>query len=78
MEFTDHSKRETYEAPSVDGCIITGAALLQMNNLRTSKTFGECCEIEISKKVEWKSCLTFTEKHQENEKHVKEGERTKG
>ena len=33
MEFTDDSNKETYEAPSVDGCIITGAALLQMNNL---------------------------------------------
>ena len=27
---------------------------------------------------EWTSCLTFTEKHQGNKKHLKEGERMKG
>ena len=40
-----------YETPRVDGCIIDGAALVQMNNLRTSKTFREYCGIEISEKV---------------------------
>ena len=54
-QFTDDSNKETfekYEAPSVDGCIIDGAALVQMNNPQTSVTFGEYCRIEIGKKVD--------------------------
>ena len=41
-----------YEPPRVDGCIINVAFLVQMNNPRTSKTFGEYYGIEISEKVE--------------------------
>ena len=84
-EFTDDSNKETYEAPSVDGCIITGAALLQMNNPRTSKTFGEYCRIKISEKVERISntvervdiVFDFYRKASRKRK-TPEGERTKG
>ena len=53
-QFTDDSNREAFEkykALSVDGCITDGAALVQTNNTRTSKTFGEYCGIEIREKV---------------------------
>ena len=73
-------------AASVHGCIIDSAALVEMNNPQTSKTFGEYCELKLAKRLrellkrwrQWTSCLTFTEKYQGNEKHAKEGERTKG
>ena len=54
-QFTDDSDKETfekYEAPSVDGCIIDGVVLVQINNPRTSRTFGEYCGIEISERAE--------------------------
>ena len=55
MQFTDDSSKETfekYEASSDDDCITDSATLVQMNNPRASKTFGEYCVIEISRKAE--------------------------
>ena len=54
-QFTDDSNKETfeeYEASSIGSCVIDGGALVQMNNPRTSKTFGEYRGIEISEKIE--------------------------
>ena len=54
-QFIDDSNKGTYEkhdAPNLNGCITDGVALVQMNNPRTSKTFGEYCRIEISEEVE--------------------------
>ena len=87
LQFPDDSNKKTfekYEDPSVNWCSIDGAALEQMDNPRTSNTFGQYYRIEISKKGwenRWyggESGHTFIDKHQENKKHVKEGERRKG
>ena len=41
-----------YEHPSVDMMVIDGAAFVNINQPKSSKTFGEYCDVEIKKKVE--------------------------
>ena len=51
----DDSNKETfekYEAPSVEGCIIDGATLVQMSKPLRLKAFRQYCRIEISGNVE--------------------------
>ena len=43
--------KDKYDSPNVDACVIDGAALVQMNQPRYSKTYGEYCKNELGSKI---------------------------